>query len=86
MTSKSDVASEIAFLIEMPQSARPANQPPTYWGYDEGSEGWTRDIKDAIRFATFEAADMRGSDCGILDYEVIEHAWSGAPVGGAPDA
>ncbi len=74
-TSKSDVASEIAWLIELPQHAR-QGQPPTYWGYEEGSQGWTCDINAAIRFKARDEADMCGSDCGILDYEVVEHAWA----------
>ncbi len=77
-TSKYDVASEIAWLIELPQHARRGHSP-TYWGYEEGAEGWTCDINEAIRFKTHAEADMHGSDCGILDYEVIEHAWVSTP-------
>lgn len=77
VTTKSDVGSEIAWLIELPQHARPG-EPPTYWGRVEEGEGWTRDINDAIRFNTKAGADKYGSDIGILDYEVIEHAWQTA--------
>jgi hypothetical protein len=72
--TKSDVPSEIAWLIELPQHARPG-KPPTYWGHVEESEGWTRDANEAIRFDTQEGADRYGSDIGLLDYEVVEHAW-----------
>lgn len=72
-TSKSDVA----WLIEKPQHARPGS-PPIYWGYEEGSEGWTADIKEAIRFDTQDEADMHASDCGILEHVAVEHAWQAA--------
>lgn len=73
-TSKSDVPDEIAWLIELPQSARP-DKPPTYWGHVEEGEGWTREVNEAIKFNTKDGADKYGSDIGILEYEVIKHAW-----------
>lgn len=72
--SKSDVPSEIAWLIEMTEEER-AGRPPIYWGHVEEGEGWTRDIKEAFRFETYYEAVDRASGCGIPDYGVIEHAW-----------
>lgn len=73
-TSKSDAPGEIAWLIEMTQEER-AGRPPIYWGHVEEGEGWTSDVNEAFRFDTQAAADRRGSDVGIPDYLVVEHAW-----------
>jgi hypothetical protein len=77
-TSKSDVPSEIAFLIELPQRERRSDQPPTYWGFEEGYEGWTCEIDQATRFKSRAEAEDAARGCAIIfrDYEVVEHAWT----------
>lgn len=69
--------SDVAWLIEKPQHARPES-PPVYWGYEEGEEGWTADIKQAIRFDTQKEADRRAAYCGVLEHVSVEHAWQPA--------
>lgn len=68
-TTKSDVA----WLIELPQHARPG-EPPTYWGWVEGQQGWTRDVNDAVRYET-EAGAAEVAKVYCDDYVVVEHAW-----------
>ena len=72
--TKFDAASEIAWLIELPQHARPG-EPPTYWGWVDGQEGWTRDVNDAIRYASEAQAD-KAAAVYCDDYVIVEHAWS----------
>lgn len=69
-TTKSDVA----WLIELPQQARPG-KPPIYWGWVEGEQGWTHDIKDAIRYESeADAESVAAVYCD--EYVVVEHAWT----------
>lgn len=68
-TTKSDV---VLWVIEHPENGK---QPPFYWGTEEGEQGWTSEIKWAIKFDTADEAEKRASDVGIPNYRIVDHKW-----------
>lgn len=68
-TTKYDV---VLWVIEHPENG---NQPPFYWGTEEGEQGWTAEIKWAFKFEAPEDAEKHAGGVGIPDYKIIDHKW-----------
>lgn len=66
------MTARIAWLIELPQSAR--SGLTFYFGWEEGKPGWTADINHAIESETKDEAEQFASDIGLRDWTVVEHA------------
>lgn len=62
----------VLWLIEHPDNG---NRSPFYYGWEEGSLGWTADINAALKFEGREAADKMASDVGLPDYRNADHKW-----------
>jgi hypothetical protein len=64
---------QIYWLIELPQNCRSGS--PLYFGWEEGSPNWTGEVNDAFCFDNKQEAETYANEIGLLDWEVLEHAW-----------
>lgn len=62
----------VLWLIEHPDNG---DKSPSYFGWEEGEQGWTGEIKEAFKFDTKAAAGKHASDVGLPDYRIVDHKW-----------
>lgn len=62
----------ILWVIEHPENGK---RSPFYWGWEEGSQGWTAEIGAAMKFDTRAYAEKHAAGVGVPDYRIVDHKW-----------